>query len=175
MSDYNLKIHAYDKPDGNLRTGELDTFTVDFNPSTFAINHKVEYKQAEGKGQGGNDPTFEKIPAMEFSLEFTIDGTGVALANLPPEKKNEFKNKNHDYVKSQVQTLREVAGISINGEIHRPNYLAVVWGSFYINCVMTPLILLITCLIWKECPFGPKLIAASCKGSGPAKTAGNPD
>ncbi len=140
MADSNLKIYAYDKPAGNSRQGEIDTFTVDFNPNSFTVNTKIEYKQPEGKGQAGNDPTFEKIPALEFSLEFTIDGTGVAAENFPPDKKNEYRSKKKDYVKTQVRLLRDVAGIiSLNGEIHRPNYLAVLWGTFYLNCVMTSL------------------------------------
>lgn len=140
MAETNLKIHAYDKPGGSRRQGEIDTFTVDFNPNSFAINTKVEYKQPEGKGSAGNDPTFEKIPALEFSLEFTIDGTGVAAENFAPDKRNEYKSKKKDYVKTQVRLLRDVAGIvNLNGEIHRPNYLSVLWGTFFLDCVMTGL------------------------------------
>ena len=132
MSESNLKIIAYDSPGGNKKQGEVDEFTVFFNPHTFTINNKIEYKKTEAKGQDGGDPQFEKIPPLEFSIEFIIDGTGVTIGNLAASEKQ-------DYVKKQIKKLRDVTGSSINGEIHRPNYLALLWGTFYIECVLTSL------------------------------------
>ncbi|QNF34711.1 LysM peptidoglycan-binding domain-containing protein [Adhaeribacter swui] len=139
MAETNLRIIAYGKPKDGDPSKEIGDFTVDFNPNTFTVNNKIEYKQPDAKGQTGGDPVFEKIPPLEFSLEFTIDGTGVAMGNLSPDKKNNFKNKKHDYVKSQIIKLREVTGSGINGDIHRPNYLALLWGTFRLECVITAL------------------------------------
>jgi nucleoid-associated protein YgaU len=143
----NLQIVSYDKPEGNQRNNETQTFTVDFNPNTFVISNKIEYKKEEAKGKTGGDPTFDKIPPIEFSIEFTIDGTGVAAASLPNEQQNKYSdirsnnsnpNKN-DYVKTRIKELRKVTGCDINGSIHRPNYLAVLWGTFFIKCILTSL------------------------------------
>jgi len=144
MGETNLKILAFDKPDGNNR--EIDSFVVDFNPNTFTITNKIEFKKEEGKGKAGGDPTFDKIPPLEFSIEFVLDGTGVAAQNLPNENKNKFtsikqnsaKPNQNDYVKKRIKELRKVAS-DINGTIHRPNYLAVLWGTFYIKCILTSL------------------------------------
>ncbi len=133
MAEANLKIVAYDRPGGGRKQSELGDFTVGFNPASFTINNKIEYKQAEARGQDGGDPQFDKIPPLEFSIEFTLDGTGVGLAALPAGTDKQ------DYVKKQVKKLREVTGSNINGDIHRPNYLAVLWGTFYIECVLTSL------------------------------------
>jgi nucleoid-associated protein YgaU len=129
MADANLKIIAYDSPGGGRTTNEVGTFTVDFNPATFAITNKIEYKKTEAKGQDGGDPQFDKIPPLEFTIDFTIDGTGI----------NPASGHNRDYVKNQIKELRNITGCNINGEIHRPNYLAVLWGTFYIECVLTAL------------------------------------
>jgi len=143
MGDTNLQIVAYYKPEGNNKNNESQSFTVDFNPNTFTIANKIEFKKEEAKGKTGGDPTFDKIPPLEFTLEFTIDGTGVAAQNLPNEQKNKFNNtsstqpSSNDYVKSRVKELRKVTGSNINGDIHRPNYLAVLWGTFYIKCILT--------------------------------------
>ncbi len=142
----NLQIIAYYKPDGNKKQGEKKTFMVDFNPSSFTINNKLEYKKDEAKGKTGGDPQFDKIPPLEFTIEFTIDGTGAVSENLANEQRNQFnetrqqtaEHKN-DYVKNRVKELRDVTASDINGSIHRPNYLAVLWGTFYINCVLTSL------------------------------------
>src|SRR5207253_200069 len=99
----NLKIVAYDKPDVNKKQAEIATFTVRFNPSTFTVANKIEFKKTDAKGTDGGDPQFEKIPPLEFNIEFTIDGTGVTIADLS-------KGEQDDYVKKQVKKLREVTG-----------------------------------------------------------------
>jgi hypothetical protein len=132
MPEANLKIIAYDTPEGGKKQNEVGEFVVDFNPGSFTINNKIEYKKTEAKGQDGGDPQFEKIPPLEFSIEFTIDGSGVAVGIQP-------ESNQKDYVKKQVKKLRDVTGCNINGEIHRPNYLALLWGTFYIECVLVSL------------------------------------
>lgn len=143
----NLQIISYYKPDGNSRNATSETFIVDFNPNTFTINNKIEFKKEEAKGKSGGDPTFDKVPPIEFSIEFVIDGTGVAIQNLPKKSSNAFssarnsnssQNKN-DYVKNRIKELRKVTRPDINGDIHRPNYLGVLWGTFYIKCILTSL------------------------------------
>lgn len=126
----NLKIIAYKDTKSETKS-EADTFTVDFNPNSFTVNNKVEYKKTEGKGKDGGDPQFEKIPPLEFSIEFIIDGTGFG-------RKAAGDGGPKDYLKKQVQKLRHVT-LNINGEIHRPHYLAVLWGTFLIECVLTSL------------------------------------
>ena len=139
MGETNLKIIAYDKPGGNRRKGEVDTFIVDFNPGTFTVSNKIEFKEAQAKGSAGSDPQFERIPPLEFTIEFTLDATGVAIKNFPLLHQNQYKSQKHDYVKTKVKELRIVTGSEINGEIHRPNYVALLWGTFDIKCVLTSL------------------------------------
>lgn len=129
MPETNLKIIAYDRPEGGRTQSELGSFTVMFNPNTFSINNKFEYNRNDAKGQNGGDPQFQQIPPLEFSIDFTLDGTGVGLANYNSDKT--------DYVKKQVSALRHTTASYINGEIHRPNYLAILWGTFYLECVLT--------------------------------------
>src|SRR5882762_70597 len=107
-SEANLKIIAYDTPKGG-KSNEISEFTVVFNPATFTIVTKVDYKQPDAKGQAGGDPVFDKIPPLEFSIEIVLDGTGVG-----PGKEGDGDK---DYVKNQVKKFREVTGCSINGEI----------------------------------------------------------
>jgi hypothetical protein len=162
MAESNLKIMAYDTPGGNKKQGEVGEFTVAFNPSTFAITNKIEYKKTEAKGQDGGDPQFENIPPLEFSIEFTIDGTGVTLGNIAAGDKK-------DYVKKQIKQLREVTGSSINGEIHRPNYLALLWGTFYIECVLTSLTITYSLFDREGSPLRAKVTCNFLERIGPGK------
>ena len=139
MPDNNLKIVPYYEANGPRTQSEQNGFTVDFNPNTFTVNNKIEFQKPKEKGTEGGDPVFESIPPLEFSIEFTIDGTGVATQNLTSEQQNNYKSQKDDYVKTRIKELRSITGCQINGEIHRPNYLAVIWGTFHIECVLSSL------------------------------------
>lgn len=159
----NLKIVAYDKPDGNKKLAEQEkTFTVRFNPNTFTVANKIEFKKTDAKGKDGGDPQFDKIPPLEFSVEFTIDGTGVTIGDLS-------KSEQDDYVKKQIKKLREVTGSNINGEIHRPNYLGLLWGSFYIECVLTSLNIVYNLFDRQGVPLRAKVTCAFLERIGPGK------
>lgn len=159
----NLKIIGYDKPDANKKQVEKKpAFIVRFNPNTFTVANKIEFKKTDAKGKDGGDPQFEKIPPLEFNIEFTIDGTGVTIADLP-------KSDQDDYVKKQIKLLREVTGSNINGEIHRPNYLGLLWGSFYIECVLTSLNIVYNLFDRQGVPLRAKVTCAFLERIGPGK------
>jgi hypothetical protein len=145
-----------------------ETFTVDFNPNSFTVASKVEYKKTEGKGDGGSDPQFDKIPPLEFSIEFTIDGTGVANKTASGESPK-------DYLKKQVIQLRKVTGCNINGDLHRPYYLAVLWGTFMIECVLTAMTVNYTLFDSDGVPLRAKVNCSFLERFGPGKGTGKQD
>ncbi len=51
----NLKIMAFDKPDSKVNDTQTakNTFIVSYNPNTFPISSKVEYKVPDPKGKSG--------------------------------------------------------------------------------------------------------------------------
>jgi LysM repeat protein len=161
MPEANLKILAYDTAEGGRKQNQIGEFVVDFNPNTFVITNKIEYKQPDTKGQDGGDPQFEKIPPLEFSVDFTIDGTGVLNKGqgAPPK----------DFVKTQIKKLRDVTGSTINGEIHRPNYLALLWGTFYIECVLTSLNITYNLFDPQGVPLRAKITCGFIERIGPGK------
>jgi hypothetical protein len=72
-------------------------------------------------GGGGSDPVYVKTMPRSFTLEFTLDGTGVNGAKIP--------------VTLQVALFR-TATTKIVGLIHRPSYLIVQYGTFINRCVL---------------------------------------
>ncbi len=161
MSETNLKIIAYKSPKGSKEASKIDEFTVLFNPATFTIATNVTYKKPNAKGQAGGDPVFEKIPPVEFSIELVIDGTGIGPGNAG--------QKDPDYVKKQVKKFREVTGCAINGDIHRPNYLAVLWGTILIECVLTQLSVTYTLFDHEGSPLRARLSCHFLERIGPGK------
>lgn len=129
-----LTIYAYDNLDysGN----EVRTFKVMFNPESFSNKFEADYEDAQGRGSSGSPQTFNGIKPRELTLEFTIDGTN---AVTPIEVSEEFSSSQAEgaelNVEAKVEEFRRVC-VDYNGEIHRPYYLYIVWGSFFMYGVM---------------------------------------
>lgn len=120
----NLKILGLKDPSGASFDIPL-LFVCMFNPDTFTIEHSVTYNNTQAKGQTATDGNFVCIPPKQFSLEFVIDSTGVSsdldIPSVP--------------IPLQVLLFNKVT-LDIDGDIHRPNYLIVQFGTFVCECYL---------------------------------------
>lgn len=113
-----LRIESYADPE--YQKGPEDTFVAMFNPSTYTVKHSVEFDKKQGMGTTGLPQRYKKSAPSEFSLEFTLDGTGAS------SKKEDVADKLDHFL---------AVVYKYDGEIHRPRYLKVVWGTLLFNCV----------------------------------------
>lgn len=113
-----MVIQAYDSLDYGNKVGE---FAVMFNPASYQQKYEVEYEEAQGQGTTGSAQKFGRIKPQEYAFEFVFDGTGVSS-----DKQD---------VAERVESFLSLCGRN-NGEIHRPNYLQIVWGSLISRCVL---------------------------------------
>ena len=97
-------------------------FTVVFNPNRYALKYEIEYDERQASGTAANAPSFSNMKSQELSLEFVIDGTGVASdAEIDvQEKVDEFLDHAYSY----------------DGEIHSNRYLRVNWASLVFDCIL---------------------------------------
>mgnify|MGYP001549554318 CR=1 FL=1 len=70
---FNLKIIPVNK-DG-IPMGV--PFLAMFNPENITINEQLEWDEKNPPGAEGSDPAYSRTQPRTFTLEFTIDGTGV--------------------------------------------------------------------------------------------------
>jgi nucleoid-associated protein YgaU len=115
-----LTIEPYTKLDYSEKAGVGD-FVAMFNPSSYKQKYEIEYQAAQGQGSTGSTQKFGKIKPQEYSFEFLFDGTGVSS-----EKKE---------VADEIEHFLVVCGKN-NGDIHRPHYLKISWGSLISKCVL---------------------------------------
>lgn len=117
-----LVIRAHLQPDYSDREVPPDrVFDAYVNPSEITLGYEMEYDAANGAGTTGSRMEFKKVKPGDLSLSFFIDGTG---ASGRPAN-----------VQEQVEKFQKVTGYS--GEIHRPHYLKVAWGTLQIKrCVL---------------------------------------
>lgn len=91
-----------------------------FNPESLSITTRFNYAEEQTLGQVGSEGKYESISPRTFSFDILLDGTGASSIKLEV----------HPLIK-----LFEVATGFI-GNIHRPSFFMVSWGSILIKCVL---------------------------------------
>ncbi len=114
-----LRILAFDKPD---YTGSpVGEFRAYVNPAEITLSYEVEFDSAQGAGTTNSRMEFKKVKPGDMTLAFFIDGTGADGRRVD--------------VRQEIEKFQTVTGY--NGNIHRPNYLKVVWGTLQVKrCVL---------------------------------------
>ena len=114
-----LLILAYTTPD---YSGEpASQFTSYVNPNEITLSYEMEYDAAQGSGTTGSRMNFKKMKPGDLALTFFLDGTGA--------------NGERIDVQQKIEEFQTVTGY--NGDIHRPNYLKVSWGTLTVKrCVL---------------------------------------
>ena len=114
-----LLIRAYTTPDYSGR--EIDEFESPVNPNEITISVEMEYDSSQGSGTTNSRMNFKKVKKGDLTLTFFIDGTGVSGSPVD--------------VMAKVNKFGSVTGY--NGDIHRPNYLIIMWGTTEVKrCVL---------------------------------------
>lgn len=114
-----LLIKAYDQPD--YSGDPIAEFQAYINPNEITIAYEMEYDSGQGSGTTGSRMEFKKAKPGDLTLEFYIDGTGATGKKID--------------VQERVEQFQTITGY--NGDIHRPNYLKVTWGTLQVKrCVL---------------------------------------
>jgi len=115
---FNLKIIPVD-----VNGIPMIPFIAMFNPESLTIEEKIEYAKKDAPGKEGTDPKFLGSQPRSFSIDISLDGTGVNTNGVKVP------------VTLQVALFRKVTTI-IDGDAHRPSYLIVQYGTFICDCCM---------------------------------------
>lgn len=113
-----LCFEAYVDARFERATGQV--FEVMFNPATYTTRHAVEYDDEQAPGTTGLPQRYKRSRPTDFSLSFTLDGTGAAADRVNVDQRvADFLKTVHSYI----------------GESHRPPYLKIIWGGLLMRCV----------------------------------------
>ncbi len=114
-----LLIRAYTHADySGAPVGEYQAYV---NPNEITLSYEMEYDSSQGSGTTNSRMNFKKMKPGDMTLTFFIDGTGA--------------NGQAADVQQQIESFQTVTGY--NGDIHRPNYLKLVWGTLQVKrCVL---------------------------------------
>jgi Contractile injection system tube protein len=112
-----LIIHSFEKND--FREESL-SFTTPINPETFTKTSHVELDMTRGHGQPGTDPKYKSTAPEELKIEFILDGTKTMEGYVKKYKDMEVTDQLKEFTDCVYQ---------YKGNIHRPRFLIVRWGS----------------------------------------------
>jgi nucleoid-associated protein YgaU len=114
-----LLIQAHEQPDySDASVGEFSAYV---NPKEITLSYEMEYDSAQGAGTTNSRMEFKKVKPGDMSLTLFLDGTGA--------------NGDRIDIQEKIASFQTVTGY--NGNIHRPNYLKVVWGTLQVKrCVL---------------------------------------
>lgn len=128
-----LEIRSYD--DRNFREKDTHTtFLVPINPESFTKNFKIDLDTRRGHGNQGSEIRYKSTVPEELRLEFVLDGTGT-MEGYGGEKEAYKDKPVHDQLKEFLKCVYK-----FKGEIHRPRFLIVYWGSeIKFRCILSNL------------------------------------
>lgn len=122
MSTGELKKLTIESYRDDRRTDLIDTFTALFNPAQYSTRFEIEYGKNQGQGTSGASQPFGAIKPQDYTFELVFDGTGAATGGRVE-------------VDAQVKRFLELTG-RLDGELHRPPYLKVVWGPLQLQVIL---------------------------------------
>ncbi len=117
-----LKIHSF--TDEKRSQGEI-TFEAQFNPTGWSRSYEIEFEQQQGAGNTPGPSVFKRYKTQDYTFELIFDGTGATDDN--PFDRVPVATRVEDFLK---------ACALMDGEVHRPRYLILNWGSDITRCVM---------------------------------------
>ena len=126
-----MKIEAFQSVECQGVADEEHIFIAMFNPETYTSKHEVEYSADEGVGASASSQKFSRIKPREFNFDFVIDGTGI-VENQSPLLFAQSEKKD---VQAEVDKFLKITN-KIDGDIHRPPYLKISWGTLIVKCIL---------------------------------------
>jgi hypothetical protein len=116
-------------------------YTALLNPEKYSEAFKIEYVKEQGSGTSANAPKYTKSLPSDLNLELLFDRTGVIVHyGDDPESSSDdtvYKDKGKGIL-DDIANFKKCV-YDYNGDIHKPNYLKIVWGSLLFQGVLSEL------------------------------------
>ncbi len=125
-----MVVRAFSDPEYNSPTGE--PFTVWINPATYTHDYTISYADRQAPGSNGPSPEFNRVGQESVSFDLIFDATGVIPPPIPGTPLPA------DGVAGLIDTFIKLVA-TVNGDIHRPNYVKLSWAQLQFQCVLSKL------------------------------------
>lgn len=132
-------------PNARLQPSEdpEHAYTVQVNPSSYTLNHLLEYSYQRGQGMSGSEAVYSGSPPTHLNFEFLFDGTGVVprpstLGDIPlvGAIASALSPDDPFVVMDEIKKFNSLVYV-YDGKIHRPRLLLLIWGTLVFPCVLS--------------------------------------
>lgn len=128
-----LVITAYSDPE--LTTGKkVGEYTTMLNPEKYSFQYKAEYQEIQASGESDKSLQYIRSLPADLDLEFLFDRTGI----FGPVKAAPTEKEKNDGVEIDIREFKNIT-FNYNGDIHKPNYLKINWGTLDFSCILSEL------------------------------------
>lgn len=107
-------------------------FEAMFNPESYSLAYENVYQEEQGLNTSGCPARYSVSKPENLSITLILDDTGVTNTYAKADGK-QIKNLDR-----AVETFLELT-TEMDGEIHRPYYLTLQWGTLNFNCCLKSL------------------------------------
>lgn len=119
-----------------------DTYVVQVNPSSYALNHVLNYSYQQGQGFSNSEAIYNRSEPATLQFDFLFDGTGVVPAPsefggipLVGAIASALAGSEPYDVMAEIKKFDKLV-YDYNGIEHRPRQLLLVWGTLVFPCVL---------------------------------------
>jgi hypothetical protein len=110
-----MKITCYTDEEFQTPFEDPSSYSLMINPDTIKQQRTIDYNSVQAPDTSSSSQKFKSSPSDKLSFDIVIDCTGV----VDPKRTSMFK---------EVTALENIVS-KYNGEIHRPNFVSIQWGS----------------------------------------------
>jgi nucleoid-associated protein YgaU len=123
-----MTIKSFKDPEYSEEIKDVEPFVVHVNPQTYTQSIQINFSEEQAPGTSANQNNHNNTEPVSLSFDFLVDRTG-ALGNDADAENG---------VEEDIDQFRKVA-LDFEGEIHKPRYLMLCWGSLIFKCQLEKL------------------------------------
>lgn len=122
-----MTIMGFDDPDF-MKKAVLPPFIAHVNPETYKQSVQIFFSEMQAQGTSANDNKHSHTEPRKLNIELLLDRTG-ALGEQFYSPVGVFPDIEH---------FKNLA-LNYEGNIHKPRYLILLWGTLIFNCQLEKL------------------------------------
>lgn len=119
-----LRIFSFRKPE-MLPTDIIGTMETLINPEGYTRDYAINYNDEQACGTSANDQQYKGTPPESMAFKFLFDRTG-AMPGSPAIPGG---------VVAEILLFKQLT-FEFIGDMHRPPYLTLTWGTLIFPCVL---------------------------------------
>ncbi|MCE2995301.1 MAG: LysM peptidoglycan-binding domain-containing protein [Cyclobacteriaceae bacterium] len=146
----------------NAFSNKIDSYRALINPDKYTQSYEIAFNEEQGIGTSNASIKYKKSAPQGVNFELIFDGTGILSSSRTD-------------VQSEITKLKKIA-YDYNGDIHKPNYLKLIWGKgLSFPCQLTSLSINYTLFKSDGSPLRAKASVSFKEYQNPKKVAAHAD